>query len=46
MRMRVRLWPYEPMQCAAIVEVVLDEGWRHPLGTYDGRTSGSEVEGD
>lgn len=45
-RMRVRFWPDEPMQGAAVVEVVLDKGWRHPLGPYDGRTSGSEVECD
>lgn len=44
--MRVRFWPDESMQGAAIVEVVLDEGRRHPLGTYDGRTGWSEVEGD
>ena len=35
MRVGVGLRPHKPMQGAAIVEMVLDESWRHPLCTND-----------
>lgn len=38
--MDVRLGPYEPVQCATIVEMVFDERWRHPLSTDYRRTEG------
>lgn len=42
-RVGAGLGPHEPMQCAAIVEMVFNEGWRHPLYTNNRGAEGGMI---
>ena len=46
MRIGVGLGPNETVKCTAVVEMIFDKGWRHPLDADNRRATGSVVMGE